>query len=187
MSIRPPGPIAAPSNQRTQVEPFKKLTTQIFRLTSPKIYWKAICKMVGPEFLRFSDLSPFVRAMVWTKETVGRCPWWMHLLYTLLREYSLVKLAWLSSCKIIISTFNFLCIESSISPKLQTPRFSRQLLQRSSNFLWGLAWHFASRNASGWPPTWPYTSSTTRLIPSSSSLQWHFYARWRRRFLTGTV
>lgn len=120
---------------------------------------KKICKMDGPEFLRFSDLSPFVPAMVWTKENYGRCPWWMYLLYTYtllrIRKYlqkkihsSILHDFQVAKCIIIISTFNVLTVywECGASPPTLPsflPRFSRELLQGSSNFLWGLAWHFA--------------------------------------------
>lgn len=130
------------------------------RLTSPaKILESKFAKMVGPEFLRFSDLSPFVPAMVWTKENYGRCPWWMYLLYTYtllrIRKYlqkkihsSILHDFQVAKCIIIISTFNVLTVywECGASPPTLPsflPRFSRELLQGSSNFLWGLAWHFA--------------------------------------------
>ena len=53
-----------------------------------------------------------------------------------------------AKCIIIISTFNVLTVywECGASPPTLPsflPRFSRELLQGSSNFLWGLAWHFA--------------------------------------------
>ena len=178
-----------PSNQRNTSGTIQETHTPKFSgWLHQHFIGKKICKMVGPEFLRFSDLSPFVPAMVWTKENYGRCPWWMYLLYTytLLRIRKYLKKKIHSSnlhdfqvAKFYHHHFNFqrsnCVLRNGASPSNSLP-FSQdsagssfKAAAISSGVLPGILLASLCKWMAPTWVTWPYTSSTTRLIPSASS------------------
>ena len=113
------------------------LTTQIFLLTS-QFYWKAICKMGRPDFLRCLT-SRICSSNDLNKRNCGRCPWMaLHSSESISNPFFELHDFQVAKFIIIISISTVYREQQSLN---SLPRFSRQLLQRSSNFLWGLAFN----------------------------------------------
>lgn len=96
------------------------------------------------------------------------------------KKNPLVNFAWLSSCKMYHHHFNFQrsnCVlrvwRISPNPPFLSPKIQQGAPSRQQQFPLGSCLAFCWLPfVSGWGPTWvtwPYTSSTTRLIPSASS------------------